>query len=104
MLRLFKDIDAWRIRRQQRSLERWALVRAKGRARYVFHQGLTWAVFMIAVTDVSDQLFESGVELSRLRLRIICYSLSGILMGFIAWSNQEGKYERACRSRRSNTV
>jgi len=104
MFRLLKDIDAWRSRRQQRSLERWSHVRVKGKARFVFHQGMTWAVLMIAATDVSDHLFEGGVELSRLRYRIICYSLSGILMGVIAWSNQEGKYERACRSRRSNTV
>jgi len=65
---------------------------------------MTWAVLMIAATDVSDHLFEGGVELSRLRFRIICYSLSGILIGFIAWSNQEGKYERARRSRRRNMI
>ena len=72
----------------------------KGKARFVFHQGLTWAVFMIAATDVSDHIFDDGVELSRLRFRIICYSLSGIFIGLIAWSNQEGKYERALRSGR----
>ena len=104
MFRLFKNIDAWRFRKQQRSLERWAQVRAKGKARFVFHQAMAWAVLMIVATDFFDHIFEDDLQVSKLRFNIIYYSVSGILLGLVAWSNEEGKYKRACLSRPFQTT
>lgn len=100
MTGLFKRCSDLQYRRKQSSLERWERIRAKGKARFVLHQALTWTVFMTALRDVSDQIFEGGGQVSNLRFHIVIYSLTGIFVGLFAWWSQEGKYKNALLNRR----
>ena len=98
-----RSTNAWHCRRQQRSLERWEQVRAKGKARFVLHQALTFTVFMSAFRDVSDQIVDGGSQVSNFGVHLISYALAGVFIGFFAWWNREGKYRDALLTRRLQT-
>ena len=66
----------------------------------MLHQALTWTVFMTALRDVSDQIFEGGGQVSNLRFHLLIYSLTGIFVGLFAWWSREGKYKSALLNRR----
>src|SRR5262245_59921880 len=100
MTALVKRYHDLRSRRQQRSLERWAQIRAKGKARLVLQQALTWTVVMSVVRDVTDQIVDGSSQVFSLRFHLIAYSLSGVFIGLFAWWSQEGKYKNAMLNRR----
>ena len=94
-MRLFKPLQTWRFRSQQRSLERWEQVRAKGKGHFVLRQALTFAVMMTAFRDVADNLLDGSAQVSSLRFHIVGYFLTGILVGYMAWGDREGKFKKA---------
>lgn len=102
-MNLIKSLKAWRIRSQQRSLERWEQVRAKGRVRFVLRQGLIFPVVMIAMQDVAANIFYDGGQISNLWFNLVQYFLIGIFAGYMGWSDREGKYMNACLNRRLQT-
>jgi hypothetical protein len=93
MERWLKRFQAWRAQKQQRSLEKWERVRAKGKARYVVRATLTFGLTMILITGIIDYLFNGRIQRSHIVFTIICYSLAGIVIGFIEWWDHEGKYK-----------
>lgn len=95
MRRWFERVHDWRARRELRSLEKWERDRAQGKAWFVFRTALTYGLVVIGVTDVLDHLYDGTTEFSISLLRIIWYSIAGIVAGFFAWSNMEDKYQRA---------
>lgn len=100
MRRWLNSIKAWHVQRQQNSLARWEQVRAKGRGRFVLSLALSWAVTMTAFRDVYDHLFSGGGNVSSLRWNLALYFFTGIFIGFVSWSGQEGKYKDALLNRR----
>jgi hypothetical protein len=103
MRKLLDRYKNWRARRQQLSLARWEQIRAKGQTRFVLHQALTWAVFMSAFHDVFKQIFEGGGNVSDFWFHLISYSLTGLFVGYFAWSSQEVKYKNALLNRHLQT-
>ena len=89
---LFTRINGSRTRNQQLSRERWAEVRAKGSARFILRQALSFVVIMTALRDVANQLFFDAHEFS-FGLYIFKYALTGIFIGYIAWGAQEDNYK-----------
>jgi len=103
MRNLLDRVKAWRVRRQQLSLERWEQQRAKGQTRFVLQHALTLAVLMTSTRDVYEQIFGGGGEISDLRGSFIIYSLTGLFLGYSAWSKQEGIYKSTRLNRRLQT-
>jgi hypothetical protein len=95
MGRLFKQYNAWRSRRQQLSLARWAQERAKGRARYVLRQAFTFAVLMTACRDVINHFYNDGGHVFGDWFYIAQHAVTGLFIGYVTWSDQEGKYKDA---------
>lgn len=88
-----KKFQAWRSRRQLRSLQRWEQIRAKGKARGVLQSALTYSITMIGAIDVYQHLF--GTQGSISLEKTIFYLLVGIVIGFDNWNTMEGKYKNA---------
>jgi hypothetical protein len=89
-----KTYNAWRFRRQQLSLERWAETRAKGKARFVLRQAFTFLVLMTAFRDVYYQIF-AGVHVFSLGFDLILFAINGIFIGYAAWDLREDEYKGA---------
>jgi len=98
MKKLLDKYQARRARRQDLSLACWEQERLKGKARYVLKQALTWAVLMVAIRDVYEQIFDGGS--SNVLHYFIIYSLGGLFVGYGAWSTREATYRDALRARR----
>lgn len=101
MTGLFKRCYDLQYSRQQRAFERWEQVREKGLARFALRQSLTFPVMMTVINDVSGYLSDGGVSALRIR-SMIFYWFIGIIAGFIGWSTQENKYQRALVNRRQS--
>jgi|SRR5215213_1891258 len=95
MSKLLTTFKGWSSRRQQPSLERWAQERAKGKGRFVLRQAFTFAVFMTAVRDVTNHIRHEDARVTSLWFNIIGYALTGVVIGYVAWWYQEGKYKDA---------
>ena len=93
MKKWLKRVQAWRSRRQLRSLERWEQIRAEGKRRFVFRTALTYGLSMFGVVDVSHHFF--GGSQSDLCLAAVFWPVAGICMGFYEWSYWEAKYQKA---------
>jgi hypothetical protein len=94
-----KKFQAWRSRREQRSLERWERIRAEGKLRFVVQTSLTYGLSVVGVIDVFDRIFDGTQNFVSLR-HIIYYVLVGIAIGFIGWSDMEAKYRKALHKAR----
>jgi hypothetical protein len=92
----------WRLRKQQRSLDRWVRVRAKGKARFVVESALSLSLIMIAVTAIRDYFFDSGIHFPRFLYKSVYFVLGGVLIGFVSWWTMEGRYRNADRSANQN--
>jgi hypothetical protein len=93
MKKWLKTINAWRVGRYQFSQERWERVRAKGRGQFVLREGLTWMVIMIAFRDVTGFIFY-GSEASSLWSYGVQYFVTGIVVGYMTWGEQESNYKK----------
>ena len=100
MINPLTKYEAWNLRREQRSLERWAQIRVEGKPRFVVTTALTYGLSVVGVTDVVYRILSVGEHaISR---NIIFYVLGGIAVGFVGWSSMESKYQKALhKARRS---
>ena len=93
-----KRIQTWRSkrqhRRQQRLLERWERVRAKGKTRFVLRTALQFMLLMI-VWIGTIEFFRDGIQLSDFRFWTVGGPIVGIFIGITAWWEKEGKYKSA---------
>ena len=94
-----KKIQPWRLRRQQRSLERWEQIRAEGKKRFVFRTALTYGLTVVGANHFFDHVF-GEIQPSISLVKLIFYVLVGILIGSEAWSNREAKYQKALHEAR----
>jgi hypothetical protein len=92
MLQRYK---AWNLRREQRSLESWALERAKGKTRFVLQQAFTFTVFMAAYSDVVNHLDGRSDDIFKFWTYMGLYAVGGLFVGSMAWESREGKYQKA---------
>lgn len=95
-----KRIQAWDLRRQQRSLEWWEQERVKGKAWFVFRTALTCGLMMAGTRDVYEHVFYDGTQYFSLLFHTIFYSLTGIVVGLAGWSGWESKYHKALHEAR----
>jgi len=94
-----RRIQAWRSRREQRSLERWEEIRAEGKARFVFRTSLTFGLTMVGATDFFDRIFDIDPHTITLG-KVVYYVLAGIPIALIGWSNMEAKFQHALHEAR----
>ena len=93
MINPLTKFEAWKSRREQRSLERWAQIRVEGKPRFVVTTALTYGLSMFGLFDVIYRLVGAQNPLS---LRFIIYMiLAGIVVGVAGWSSMESKYQKA---------
>ena len=90
----FKRIQAWHSGRQQRSLEKWERIRAKGKVRFVVRSALAFVLLMI-VPIGTVEFFHDGSQFSDFRLWLISLLVTGIFFGFVTWWDKEGRYKSA---------
>ena len=76
-----KKYQALRSRREQRSLERWAQIRAEGQKWFVVKTSLTYGLTMVGVMDVYARIVDIAPRSISLR-SVIYYVLIGIPIGF----------------------
>jgi hypothetical protein len=68
----------------------------------VLNQAFTFAVFMTGGLDAIGHIVEGGgAQVSG--LSFIWYALGGIVVGYVGWWNQEGKYKKARLNSRLQT-
>jgi hypothetical protein len=89
-------IQAWRSRRELRSLQWWERERAYGKSRFIWRGALTLGVTAAAVSDVFHHI--SGGETDNLLFIAISYTIVGIVTGSFAWDSWETKYKKALKA------
>ena len=98
MNRLLKRIQAGHVRRrerdQQRLLERWGAIRAKGKAQFILRSTLTGGLGLAALDDIVAHIF--GTQPPSLLFNLIKYSIMGLVIALYVWWDQEGRYKAAC--------
>ena len=92
---IVERIKNWRLRRQEKSLERWAHIRSKGKARFITRSALSFSLSMIVVTSLADYIFDSELYLDDLIYKSIYYVAAGVLLGLMGWWTMEGRYLNA---------
>ena len=95
MSKLLKRYQAWDLRREQCSLERWALERAKGKTRFVLRQAFIFTVFMAAYTDVVNHFDGHSDDIFKFWTYMGLYAVGGLFVGAMAWGSREGKHKTA---------
>ena len=95
-----KKFQAWRSRRQLRSLERWEQIRAEGKARFVVRTALTYGLTVVGLIHVSDQVFLDGAQPSISLFKLIVFVLVGVVGGREGWNAREAKYQKALHEAR----
>lgn len=103
MKRLLKRYEAWRSRRQQLSLERWAQERSRGMWQFLLRQAFSFAVLMTAGRDIVAHFFSDGDDEFSPWFYLVQYTVTGIFLGYMAWGKMEGKYKDARLIRRLQT-
>ena len=96
-------IKAWRARRrsckEQRSLERWEQIRARGKQWFVFRTALTYGLVFVGATNAVENLFDGPQSISL--FKVIFFGLFGVGMGLSEWSDMESKYKTALNEARA---
>src|SRR5690242_16951950 len=94
MRRLLKAFKGWRFPGPEFSPERWAVIRAKGRGRFVLGEAFPYTVYTIAIYDVVTQFRHPG-QAFKFGFYVFQFALGGIWLGYSIWRNQEDKYKKA---------
>ena len=102
MSKWLKRIQAWRSRKEQRSLQRWEQVRAEGKAQFVRRTALTFGLTIVGATHLFDQVFLSGTNssMSLSLLKLFFFVLFGFSMASDIWSKREAQYQNALTAAR----
>ena len=104
MNRSLQTTKTSRALKEQRSLERWAQIRAKGMARFVFSSGLTWGLTMAGTDDILRHILSSTPPEPMSFLMLTLYLLVGIVGGFSGWNYMESTYRNALIESRVNAA
>ena len=89
-----KKFQAWRSGRELRSLQRWEQERAKGQARFVFRNALTYSLTIVGATHAYESFFYGAQDPVSL-IRLIPQLFVGVVAGTLGWSTMEDKYHAA---------
>jgi len=103
MSRLVKALKDWNSQRGQYSPERWAVIRAKGRGRFVLGQSFSYTVYGMAIYDVFNQIRYHGHPFS-FGFYIFQFAFCGLWLGYSVWGDQEAKYKKALTSSPQTSV
>ena len=93
MRKWLNRIQAWRSRRELRSLQWWERERAYGKSRFIYRSALTLGLTVAAVSDVLNHVF--GGESDSLLFKGIVYTVAGAIGASYTWSSWETKYKKA---------
>lgn len=102
MKNLCATFQAWRERRKQKHLERWARTRAKGKARFVIRTMIIYGGGMTLWFALTDYLFHRGFRY--LLFTVIYFSIVSPILSFVAWWSNEGKYTSAKLDARMKSI
>ena len=94
MRKWLNKIQAWRSRKELRSLQWWERERAYGKSQFILRSALTLGLTMTAVSDVFMQIGLGGKS-ETLLLKAIAYTVAGAIGGSYTWNSWEKKYEKA---------
>lgn len=83
-----------RERDQRRVLERWGMIRANGRGRFVLRSTLTAGLGLTAMHDIVAHIF--GTQPPGFLSNLIKYSIMGLVLALYTWWDMEGRYKAAC--------
>ena len=92
-LQRVKPVRSRRLK-EQRLLQRWEQIRARGKTRFVFETALIWGVTFTGMTDALVHLLTDATHSITLFMGIGSL-FGGILLGWSAWSDMESKYKTA---------
>ena len=92
MKSLWKTFQTWRERRREKHLERWALTRAKGKARFVVRTTIIYGGGMTLWFALTD-LFHRGFRY--LLFTVIYFFIVSPILSLTVWASNEGKYTSA---------
>lgn len=93
-------LQAWRSRRQLRSLRQWERIRADGKTWFVSRTALGFGLTITGGNHVLDHVFD-GTQAPISLVSLLGYVLGGIVAGFVGWNGMEDKYQNALRESRA---
>ena len=98
MNRLLKRIQDGHVKRrerdQRRLIEKWGVVRTKGKARYVLRSTLFCGLGATVLHDIGAHVFDT--QPPGLLYSLIRYSIIAVLMSLYSWWDMDGRYKAAC--------
>ena len=94
MRKWLNRIQAWRSRKELRSLQWWERERAYGKSRFIWRSALTLGLTVAAVSDVFHHVGFGG-ESESLLFKGIAYTVAGAIGASVTWNSQEKKYKKA---------
>jgi len=94
MRKWLNRIQAWRSRKELRSLQWWERERAYGKSRFIYRYALTLGLTVAAVSDVSKHVGFGG-ESESLLFKGIFYAAAGAIGASFTWDSWERKYKKA---------
>lgn len=85
----------------QKQLVNWAKTRQKGRARYVWLNGvLTWGLTTGVLWAIAMAAMQGWERLPLLlALAVICFPIGGFFYGMWTWKMAENQYQQASRDK-----
>jgi len=97
MRSLWKKFNTWRCQRHEYTPERWAKMREKGRGWFMLRETFIFTVLGVSMIDVGGQIFHYGHEFW-FGFYIFQFAISGLVMGYNTWGDNEAKYQKALKS------
>ncbi|QLE86316.1 hypothetical protein FLM48_15290 [Shewanella sp. Scap07] len=78
------------------NIDKWAVIRAKGKARFVMQHGvLYWGISTALMWSVIMHLIEPTEPLwVRPAVALVLFPLGGIFFGHFVWRSSEAKFNR----------
>lgn len=85
---------------KDKEFERWSTYRQKGKARFIFENGLAaWGIPMMVVMGFVNNPFMSDNPLSSVSIHIVTWCIGGLLFGAAMWAISESRYKKALAAR-----
>jgi hypothetical protein len=104
----FRTVQSWRsqrkLRAKAREFARWELERTRGKRQFVIRSALTFSLVMTVAQDYVDGGFYGGTGLPKSLFDAVTYTLFGIVIATLGWSEREKKYQRALRETNLPTI
>jgi hypothetical protein len=104
----FTTVQSWRsqrkLRAQAREFARWELQRTRGKRQFVTRTALTFSLVMTVLGDYMDGGFYGGASFPKSLYEAVTYSLLGIVLGYLGWSEREKRYRETLREMNPPTL